>query len=76
MYTLLEKEDINNTNMILSISKIIHKICIKDVQPSFTLFKIVGLKIKKLNENKGTKVNLFRYFFVILSASKLSPINY
>ena len=53
LYTLLEKEDINNTNMILSISKIIHKICIKDVQPSFTLFKIVGLKIKKLNENKG-----------------------
>ena len=47
--------------MILSISKIIHKICIKDVQPSFTLFKIVGLKIKKLNENKGTKVNLNYY---------------
>ena len=61
LYTLLEKEDINNTNMILSISKIIHKICIKDVQPSFTLFKIVGLKIKKLNENKGTKVNLNYY---------------
>ena len=61
LYTLLEKGDINNTNMILSISKIIHKICIKDVQPSFTLFKIVGLKIKKLNENKGTKVNLNYY---------------
>ena len=61
LYTLLKTEDMNNTDMIFLIAKIIYKITIKEVEPSLSLFKIVGLKIQKSYKHKASQSNLTFY---------------
>ena len=61
LYNLLKAEDMNNTDMIFLISKIIYKITIKEVEPSKTLYQIVGLKIQKSYKHKASHANLSFY---------------
>ena len=61
LYNLLKAEDMNNTDMIFLISKIIYKITIKEVEPSKTLCQITGLKIQKSYKHKESHNNLSFY---------------
>ena len=61
LYNLLKEEDMNNTDMIFLISKIIYKITIKEVEPSKTLCQITGLKIQKSYKHKESHNNLSFY---------------
>ena len=61
LYNLLKDEDINNTDMIFLISKIIYKITIKEIEPSKELYKITGLKIQKSYKHKASHKNLTFY---------------
>ena len=61
LYNLLKDEDLNNTDMIFLISKIIYKITIKEIEPSKELYKITGLKIQKSYKHKASHKNLTFY---------------
>ena len=61
IYNLLDAEDINNTDMIYLISKIIYKIIIKEVEPPKTLYNIILLKIQKSYEHRASHQNLSFY---------------